>query len=87
MEDIDNPEIACVFNFDEVAEIVESEMQRKKISECLSMLTEDERELIEALFYYGLTEREYAAQKKVYHNAIHKKKMRILKKLKKLLKN
>ena len=87
MEDMDNPEIACVFNFDEVAEIVESEMQRKKISECLSMLTEDERELIEALFYYGLTEREYAAQKKVYHNAIHKKKMRILKKLKKLLKN
>ena len=51
------------------------------------MLTDDERELIEALFYYGLTEREYAAQKNVYHNAIHKKKMRILKKLKKLLEN
>ena len=46
------------------------------------MLTDDERELIEALFYYSLTEREYAAQKNVYHNAIHKKKMRILKKLK-----
>ena len=58
MEDIDNPEIACVFNSDEVAERVESEMQRKKLSECLSMLTDDERELIEALFYYGLTERE-----------------------------
>ena len=30
MEDMDNPEFACVCNSDEVAERVESELQRKK---------------------------------------------------------
>ena len=44
-----------------------------------------EQELIRKLFYEGLTEREYAAEKGIYHNAVHKKKLRILEKLKKLL--
>lgn len=56
-----------------------------KLIECLSLLSEDEQELVRKLFYENLTEREYAAEKGIYHNAVHKKKMRILEKLKKLL--
>ena len=43
--------------------------------------------IIEALFFEGKTEREYAKEKEIYHNAVHKKKIRILEKLKKILEN
>ncbi len=56
-----------------------------KLKSCLLRLTKDEMELIYVLFYEGLTERQYADQKGVYHNAVHKKKLRILKKIKKFL--
>lgn len=56
-----------------------------KLARCLFLLPEDEQELIRKLFYEGLTEREYAAEKGIYPNAVHKKKVRILGKLKKLL--
>lgn len=55
-----------------------------KLTCCLSLLSEDEQELIRKLFYEGLTEREYAAEKGIYHNAVHKKKSCILEKLKSL---
>lgn len=58
-----------------------------KLRGALRLLSEDEQELIYGLFYENLSEREYAAQKGVYHNAIHNKKIRILKKLKKFLDN
>lgn len=56
-----------------------------KLKSCLSLLTQDEMELICALFYEGMTERQYADRKGVYHNAVHKKKQRILRKIKKIL--
>lgn len=58
-----------------------------KLKVALLLLSEDEQELIYGLFFENLSEREYAAQKGVYHNAIHNKKIRILKKLKKFLDN
>ena len=74
------------FNED-VAEQVANQIMMDKLHDGLGLLTADEMELIEALFYKGLTEREYAKMKGVYHNAIHKKKMRILRKLKTFLEN
>lgn len=56
-----------------------------KLACCLSLLSEDEQELIHKLFYEKMSEREYAAEKGIYHNAVHKKKVRILEKLKNLL--
>lgn len=56
-------------------------MLRKALKE----LTETERELIEALYYHGLTERQYARAHGVLHNAVHKRKTRILSKLKKII--
>ena len=73
----------------DTAEPVDEQVIRKvmedKLACCLSLLSEDEQELIRKLFYEGLTEREYAAEKGIYHNAVHKKKLRILEKLKKIL--
>ena len=73
----------------DTAEPVDEQAIRKvmtdKLTCCLSLLSVDEQELIRKLFYEGMTEREYAAEKGIYHNAVHKQKMRILEKLKKLL--
>ena len=54
----------------------------QKLKTSLGLLTADEYELILALFFENKTEREYAQSKGVYHNAIHKRKLRILQKLK-----
>ena len=54
----------------------------QKLKTSLGLLTADEYELIVALFFENKTEREYAQSKGVYHNAIHKRKLRILQKLK-----
>ena len=73
----------------DTAEPLDAQVIRKVMTDklicCLSLLSEDEQELIRKLFYERLTEREYAAEKGIYHNAVHKKKVRILEKLKKLL--
>ncbi|PKM67307.1 MAG: sigma-70 family RNA polymerase sigma factor [Firmicutes bacterium HGW-Firmicutes-2] len=60
-------------------------MMIQKLRYSLELLTAEEYELILALFFEGQTEREYAHNKGVYHNAIHKKKLRILEKLKNFL--
>ena len=57
----------------------------EKLHNAIFLLTVEEQELITALFFDGQTERDYAEQLGVYHNAVHKRKIRILKKLKKLL--
>ncbi len=87
MDDIDNVEAANCESCEDIAASVERSLMQKKLAECLSKLTDEERDLINAIFFNNMTERDYAAQKGVYHNAIHKKKIRILKKLKKLLEN
>jgi len=51
---------------------------------CLSLLADDERDLIEALFFQGLTEAEYASQLGVTQQNINKRKQRVLKKIKKI---
>lgn len=56
----------------------------KKLYIYIEQLTEDERELIKALFFCGMTEREYAAICGISQKNINKKKSRILCKLYKL---
>lgn len=70
---------------EDIAEMVAESLMLDKLRECLRLLPDDELELIHALFYEELTEREYARKKGVYHNAVHKRKARILAKLKKFL--
>ncbi len=58
-------------------------LQRLRV--CMNNLTEEERELISALFFYGMTERKYAAWVGQTQQNINKKKLRILCKLHKLM--
>lgn len=51
----------------------------------MSMLSDLDKQLLQALFFDGLTEREYAELTGVFRNAVHKRKIRILAKLKKIM--
>lgn len=62
-----------------------NECSRQELHKAIASLNAEDRALIVALFYKGLTEREYAAQLGVFRNAVHKHKIRILTKLKKYL--
>lgn len=68
-----------------VDEIVEDKLLLDILLAALDELTADERSLIDALFYQGKSEREYASGMKVAQQTIHKKKIRILAKLKQLM--
>lgn len=75
--------------FAEETESVEETVLRRieygRLYQALALLSDDERELIERLYFQEQTERETAVQMGIYHNAVHKRKKRILKKLKKIL--
>ena len=68
-----------------VEDVVLRQMMVDKLHIAICQLTEKEQDLVHALYFDGKTEREYAEQLGVYRNAVHKKKMRILEKLKKIL--
>ena len=85
MENMDDADSDYTSSSDYVPERAEIAIMMKKLSDCLFMLTDDELELIKAIFFDGVSEREYAQRKGIYHNAVHKKKVRILKKLKDLM--
>lgn len=69
-----------------IEDVVFRQMMVDKLHMAICQLTEKEQDLIYALYFDGTTEREYAERLGVYRNAVHKKKMRILEKLKKFLK-
>jgi RNA polymerase sigma factor (sigma-70 family) len=66
------------------------EMIRKEIiaelNRCLELLSKDELELIRGIFYLGMSERELSQKIGISNIAIHKKKMKILKKLRNFIK-
>lgn len=69
----------------DVEEIAQRNILLDKLKYSLSLLSSEERELIQAVFFDELTEREIAKRQGVSQNAIHKKKQRILEKIKKNL--
>ena len=68
-----------------VDEIVEDKLMLDVLFAALAELTDDERGLIDALFFDEKSEREFAALQNVAQQTVHKKKNRILEKLKKLM--
>ena len=55
--------------------------------QAISALSAEEQALVQGLIFEGMTEREYAEQMGVYRNAIHEKKVRAIKKIKKFIEN
>ena len=72
---------------EDVAETVTHLLMLDKLRLVIPMLSEIEQELIKALFFKGLTEREYVKECSVSQVAIHNRKNRILAKLKIFLEN
>lgn len=62
-------------------------LQAQQLHKALSFLSEDERYLIEQLYFQERTERDLAAQLGLSQNAINKRRQRILERLRGLLKN
>lgn len=61
--------------------------QAQQLHKALSVLSEDERYLINQLYFQEKTERQLAAQLGVSQNTINKRRQRILERLRGLLKN
>ncbi|WP_315524313.1 sigma-70 family RNA polymerase sigma factor [Pseudoramibacter alactolyticus] len=69
-----------------VEDAVLCKLAEDALHRALEKLTDEEYALVHALFYAGLTERAYARELHISQAAVHKKKQRILKKLKEILK-
>ncbi len=63
------------------------QMMIEALYQAIAALSAEEQALVQGLILKGMTEREYAEQMGVYRNAIHEKKVRVIKKIKKLIEN
>ncbi len=70
---------------------VESLVLRRESIRCLQramqLLTQADMELLQAIYYQGMTERQFAKKKSIHYMTIHNRKISILHKLKKILEN
>jgi RNA polymerase sigma factor (sigma-70 family) len=70
----------------DIEKTVETEIMIEQLKKCLTLLTNDEYNLIYALFYKGLSERELSKSTGIPPMTLHDRKVNILLKLKKILK-
>ena len=63
------------------------QMMIEALYQAIAALSAEEQALVQGLILKGMTEREYAEQMGVYRNAIHEKKVRVIKKIKKFIEN
>ena len=70
-----------------IAETAVNAVMVDRLNAALSFLSDSERELIQALFFDGLSERAYAGKKGVSQTTIGRRKNKILARLKKLIEN
>lgn len=68
-----------------VEDVALNRLMEDKLRKCLPLLTESEMELIDALFYQGISERHFSCQTGLPVMTIHNRKVKILRKLKKLI--
>ncbi|WP_312355414.1 sigma-70 family RNA polymerase sigma factor [Aminipila sp.] len=69
-----------------IEDYVMNKLIAEKLSHCIAQLTEEEQELIQALFFRAISERQLSAETGLHHMTIHDRKIKILGKLKKLMK-
>ena len=68
-----------------VAQIAINAMMIERLYKCLDLLSDKERELVDALFYKEMGEREYAKILGISKTALHARKVKILELLKKYM--
>lgn len=72
---------------DAIERLLEAEAARSTVLPLLDKLTPAQRDVIDALFYKGLTAKEYANCRGISEAAVSKAKSTVLKKIKKFLEN
>ncbi|MCQ5144439.1 sigma-70 family RNA polymerase sigma factor [Enterocloster bolteae] len=72
---------------DSVEETAIQNIQFQQLHKALSMLSEDDRVLMEQIFFEGRTERELALEYQISQKGINKRRQRILGHLRELLEN
>jgi len=70
-----------------IDEVVTEKLLLDELHAALAELTDDERSLIDAMFYQDKSEREVAVDNGISSIAIHKRKHKVLEKLKKYMKS
>ncbi len=68
-----------------VEDVVMDKLIAEKLRECIAQLTQQEQEVINALFFRAISERQLSAETGLHNMAIHDRKIKILGKLKKLM--
>lgn len=66
-------------------ETSETVMQLKRLTEALSELNTAERQLLQALYFEGISAREYARQLGVYHRTVLYRRDQLLEKLRRMI--
>lgn len=69
-----------------VEDMILDKLLSEKLHQCLAQLTTEEQELIHALFFRAISERQYAEVTGIPQKTINDRRHRILAKLKKLMK-
>ena len=82
-----NGEDILIDTSQEIDEAVIHKIMLDKLHDSLVLLSDDERKLINALFFRNLSEREWSAETGIPQKTINDRKSRILIKLKKFLEN
>ena len=70
----------------DVEDLVIWKMEVQQLHKALALLSDEERELIEQLYFNERTEREIAAQTGLSQNAVNKRRQKIIGKLRKIFK-
>ena len=83
LERLADQEVQFAGESESVEETVLRRLQYAQLHKAISLLPDDERELIDRLFFQDQTVGEVAMDMGIYPNAVHKRKNRILGKLKK----
>ena len=71
----------------DVAETVVRAVMVDRLKAALPLLSDSEQELIQAIFFDGLSEREVGARFGITQSVVNKRKARILRKLRKIIEN
>ena len=66
-------------------ELVMNKFVSEMLYQCLDKLTADERELIDALYFYGMTEKKLSEKYGISQQAVSKRHLKIIRKMKKIM--
>lgn len=72
-------------NTEPIEDQVIAKLMAAKLKRCINMLPSAERELIRAIYYDGMSERQVASKTGIHYMTLHSRKKKILGKLKKMM--